>query len=31
MNRFRDLGFLDYEGGSGLQVHTSLLNIVLHD
>jgi len=31
MNRFRELGFLDYEGGSGLQVHTSLLNIVLHD
>ena len=31
MNRFRELGFLDYEGGSGLQVHSSLLNIVLHD
>jgi CRP-like cAMP-binding protein len=30
MNRFRELGFLDY-GGSGLQVHSSLLNIVLHD
>jgi CRP/FNR family transcriptional regulator, cyclic AMP receptor protein len=30
-NRFRELGFLDYEGGSGLQVHSSLLNIVLHD
>jgi len=30
MNRFRKLGFLDY-GGSGLQVHSSLLNIVLHD
>jgi CRP/FNR family cyclic AMP-dependent transcriptional regulator len=30
MNRFRDLGFLDY-GGSGLQVHSSLLNVVLHD
>jgi CRP/FNR family transcriptional regulator, cyclic AMP receptor protein len=30
MNRFRKLGFLDY-GGSGLQVHSSLLNVVLHD
>ena len=31
MNRFRKLGFLDYDGGSGLQVHSSLLNVVLHD
>jgi CRP/FNR family cyclic AMP-dependent transcriptional regulator len=31
MNRFRKLGFIDYEGGSGLQVNSSLLNIVLHD
>src|ERR1039457_1453283 len=30
MNRFRKLGFLDYDG-DGLQVHSSLLNIVLHD
>ena len=30
MNRFRQLGFLDY-GEGGLQVHSSLLNIVLHD
>jgi len=30
MNRFRKLGFVDY-GGDGLQVHSSLLNIVLHD
>jgi CRP-like cAMP-binding protein len=30
MNRFRRLGFLDY-GGSELQVHSSLLNVVLHD
>ncbi len=30
MNRFRKLGFVDY-GGEGLQVHSSLLNIVLHD
>ncbi|MFZ0859282.1 MAG: Crp/Fnr family transcriptional regulator [Candidatus Sulfotelmatobacter sp.] len=31
MNRFRKLGFIDYDGGSGFQVHSSLLNIVLHD
>ena len=33
MNRFRKLGFINYAGGSegGLQVHSSLLNIVLHD
>jgi CRP/FNR family cyclic AMP-dependent transcriptional regulator len=31
MNRFRTLGFVDYNGGSGLQVHSSLLNVVLHD
>jgi len=31
MNRFRKLGFVDYDGGHGLQVHSSLLNIVLHD
>ena len=30
MNRFRKLGFLDY-GENGMQVHSSLLNIVLHD
>ncbi len=30
MNRFRKLGFVDYDG-SGLQVHSSLLNIVLND
>jgi CRP-like cAMP-binding protein len=33
MNRFRKLGFIDYAGGleGGLQVHSSLLGIVLHD
>jgi CRP/FNR family transcriptional regulator, cyclic AMP receptor protein len=31
MNRFRKLGFIDYHGGSGLQVDSSLLNIILHD
>jgi CRP/FNR family cyclic AMP-dependent transcriptional regulator len=30
MNRFRKLGFVDY-GESGLRVHSSLLNVVLHD
>jgi len=31
MNRFRTMGFVEYDGGSGLQVHSSLLNVVLHD
>ena len=31
MNKFRKLGFVSYNGGSGLQVHSSLLNVVLHD
>ncbi len=33
MNRFRKLGFIHYTGGSegGLQIHSSLLNIVLRD
>jgi CRP/FNR family cyclic AMP-dependent transcriptional regulator len=30
VNRFRELGFFDY-GEGGLQVHSSLLNVVLHD
>jgi CRP/FNR family transcriptional regulator, cyclic AMP receptor protein len=30
MNRFRKLGFVDY-GEGGLQVHSSLLSVVLHD
>jgi len=30
MNRFRKLGFVEYDG-SGMQVHSSLLNVVLHD
>lgn len=29
MNRFRKLGFIEYNGG--LKIHSSLLNIVLHD
>ena len=33
MNRFRRFGFIHYAGGieGGLQVHSSLLNVVLHD
>jgi CRP-like cAMP-binding protein len=33
MNRFRKLGFIKYSGqySSGLEVHSSLLNIILHD
>jgi CRP-like cAMP-binding protein len=31
MNRFRKLGLIDYHAGDALQVHSSLLNIVLHD
>jgi CRP/FNR family transcriptional regulator, cyclic AMP receptor protein len=30
MNRFRKFGFVDY-GEGGLEVHSSLLNVVLHD
>jgi hypothetical protein len=29
MNKFRKLGFIDYNGG--VEVHSSLLNVVLHD
>jgi CRP/FNR family cyclic AMP-dependent transcriptional regulator len=31
MNKFRKLGFVEYHAGDELQVHSSLLNIVLHD
>jgi hypothetical protein len=31
MNRFRKLGFIDYNGAGTLAVHSSLLNVVLHD
>ena len=30
MNKFRKLGFIHYNGG-GLEVHSSLLNLVLHE
>ena len=29
MNRFRKMGFIEYNGG--LEVHSSLLNVILHD
>jgi CRP/FNR family transcriptional regulator, cyclic AMP receptor protein len=33
MNRFRKLGFIAYNGGieHGIEVHSSLLNVILHD
>ncbi len=31
MNRFRKLGFIKYDVGDSLHVHSSLLNVVLHD
>jgi len=32
MNKFRKLGFIEYEGGeTGLKVHGSLVSVVLHD
>jgi len=33
MNKFRKLGFIDYNGGpnGGLTVHDALLSVVLHD
>jgi CRP/FNR family cyclic AMP-dependent transcriptional regulator len=29
MNKYRKLGFIDYNGT--LEVHSSLLNVILHD
>jgi CRP/FNR family cyclic AMP-dependent transcriptional regulator len=31
MNKFRKLGFIEYNGGMHMHVHSSLLNVVLHD
>jgi CRP-like cAMP-binding protein len=31
LNRFRKLGFIDYHARDALQVHSSLLSVVLHD
>jgi CRP/FNR family transcriptional regulator, cyclic AMP receptor protein len=30
MNKFRDLGFIEYNSDSDIKVHSSLLNVVLH-
>jgi CRP-like cAMP-binding protein len=30
LNRFRDLGFIEYNG-EGMHVHSSLISVVLHD
>jgi hypothetical protein len=30
MNKFRKLGFIEYDDG-GLKVHTSLVNVIVHD
>jgi CRP-like cAMP-binding protein len=30
LNRFRELGFIEYDGG-GMQINSSLLSVVLHD
>ena len=30
MNKFRDLGLIDYNG-EGIEIHSSLLNAVLHE
>ena len=30
LNRFRELGFIDYDGGD-MQVNSSLVSVVLHD
>jgi CRP/FNR family transcriptional regulator, cyclic AMP receptor protein len=31
MNRFRELGFINYRAGNNLHVHSSLLNVLLRD
>jgi hypothetical protein len=31
MNRFRKLGFINYDHGDNLHVRSALLNVVLHD
>jgi CRP-like cAMP-binding protein len=31
MNRFRQLGFIDYNGSGYLEIHRSLLSVVLHE
>jgi len=31
MNKFRKLGFIDYDDTSNLKIHSSLLNVIVHD
>jgi CRP/FNR family cyclic AMP-dependent transcriptional regulator len=31
MNKFRQLGFIDYNGRGHMEVHSSLLSVILHD
>jgi CRP/FNR family cyclic AMP-dependent transcriptional regulator len=32
MNKFRKLGFIEYDSGlGGMKVHSSLLNVIVHD
>ena len=31
LNKFRKLGFIDYDGGGALTIHRSLLTVVVHD
>ncbi len=31
MNKFRKLGFIEYNGTGTMKVHTSLLNVIVHD
>ncbi len=31
MNKFRKLGFIEYDEGSTLKIHSSLLNVIVHD
>jgi CRP-like cAMP-binding protein len=31
MNKFRKLGFIEYDGGSGVKINSSLVSVVLHD
>lgn len=30
MNKFRTMGFVEYEGGEELRVHSSLINVIIH-
>lgn len=30
MNKFRKLGLVEYDGGPGLRVHSSLMNVIIH-